>query len=92
MQVPERFRSARTTLEVRSALVATRLGRLAVRTQWVSAVALASAAILQALRTTAFRPTNPVVGAAAGYLCLMVARDLTALPGVRALQARRETT
>jgi hypothetical protein len=84
-EAPAAFRQASTARQVRTALTSTRSGRLALRTQWVSAAILLAGSLLQAVSARDAVPSNPAIGAVAAYLSLMFTRDLFALPALRAL-------
>ncbi|WXH29324.1 hypothetical protein WA016_03282 [Myxococcus stipitatus] len=75
---PDAFRSARTAVEVRRALVATAPGKWAIRGHWVTAVIL----LLVALTGTGI---GWFVAFIAGNLSYMAVRDFTALPTLRHL-------
>jgi hypothetical protein len=79
---PEGYLSAETLQQLRSAMAATWSGRAAMELGWVTALFLFAVGL--------FRPSNPLYGFAAGYLIMMVVRDLVALPALRTLHRASE--
>jgi hypothetical protein len=88
---PNGFRQASTARQVRSALTSTRPGRLALRAQWLSAAILLVGSVVQAVSLGDAAPSSPAFGTIAGYLSLMLTRDLVALPGLRVLEIRDQS-
>jgi hypothetical protein len=80
---PQAFRDAKTSIEVRSALMSTRPGRMAVVAQWI---------LVPVLLGTAWWSGNLTAGAIGGYAVFMAVRDAVALSAVVWLASPAGTT
>ena len=72
---PDVFRSAKTAMAVRAALMSTTSGKRAIQVQWV---------LLPLLLVSAYRTGNPF-SPVAGFAMFMCVRDLVALKAVKGL-------